>query len=82
MLQIIVIPRDDATLQGFWHPHFTVECGDPDAVDYFCSDNIAVSPGLLGLLVKVFALCLGELNLPHVEWEVMIDIPVEVGDSK
>ncbi len=82
MLQIIMIPRDDASLQCFWHPHFTVECGDRDAVDYFRSDDVAISPGLLGLLVEFFALCLSELYLLHVEWEVVIDIPVEVGDSK
>ncbi len=82
VLQIVVIPRNDALLQGLWYPHLSVECGERDAVDNVASDDVTVSPGLLDLFVEVFALRLGALYLPHVKWEVVVDIPVEVGDSK
>ena len=46
MLQIIVIPRNYALLQGFGYPHFSVECGDDVAIDDDVVNDVAVALGL------------------------------------
>ncbi len=46
MLQIIVIPQNYALLQGFWYPHFSVECGDDVAINEEVVHDVGIALGL------------------------------------
>ena len=76
MHHIFVVPLDDAHLEGSWHPHFTLNGVDVDAVKLELSEFLKEWPPF-DRLPNLLVLLLLPRYYFHVKGKLVVLLPVE-----
>lgn len=81
VLKVVVVPCHNTVLKFFQDSYSTVEHSHDTAIDGG-SCNVVQVASRGDLLLQDFIVLLSNADLAHVEWVVVICVPVEVTDGK